>query len=191
VQKIESRVLGASGNGAVILMHSTNAQTVAALPGIIEKLRARGYEFMTMSEWEAAAAGKPLQPQNGKVPLVSPSGAPPSFREIEGMPELPELPGSGPGLLAVSEEPHETALVADPKWVEATEPEFDMPAEPEPALAGKEVPPEAEPPLAKAVATATLPDAGLPLFIFGNFAEPKDAEAIFAGDSGKKIQRSR
>lgn len=40
--------------GAVVLMHSTKASTVAALPAILEEGEKRGLRFVTMSEWEAA-----------------------------------------------------------------------------------------------------------------------------------------
>lgn len=40
--------------GAVVLMHSTKAATVAALPAILEEGERRGLRFVTMSEWEAA-----------------------------------------------------------------------------------------------------------------------------------------
>lgn len=43
--------------GAVILMHSTNEQTVAALPAIIEGLAGRGYVFATMSQWRDLISG--------------------------------------------------------------------------------------------------------------------------------------
>lgn len=47
-------------NGAIILMHDTHATTVDAVAGIIDDLRAAGYEFMTVSEL-AAARGIVLQ----------------------------------------------------------------------------------------------------------------------------------
>ncbi|KAA0571334.1 polysaccharide deacetylase family protein [Azospirillum sp. Sh1] len=40
--------------GAVVLMHSTKAATVAALPAILEEGERRGLRFVTMSEWDAA-----------------------------------------------------------------------------------------------------------------------------------------
>ncbi|GLR80918.1 polysaccharide deacetylase family protein (plasmid) [Azospirillum oryzae] len=40
--------------GAVVLMHSTKASTVAALPAILEEGKRRGLRFVTMSEWDAA-----------------------------------------------------------------------------------------------------------------------------------------
>ena len=38
--------------GAVILMHSTKANTVAALPKILDFGKSHGYRFVTMSEWK-------------------------------------------------------------------------------------------------------------------------------------------
>jgi peptidoglycan-N-acetylglucosamine deacetylase len=50
-QTIISNVLGAAKPGAIILMHDaggTRTQTVAALPTIIDRLRAKGYELVTV-----------------------------------------------------------------------------------------------------------------------------------------------
>jgi peptidoglycan/xylan/chitin deacetylase (PgdA/CDA1 family) len=71
VDTITSRVLNNTEPGAVILLHSTNAQTVAALPGIIEELGARGYSFVTMSEWHALVTGE-TAPRRPKVREYSP-----------------------------------------------------------------------------------------------------------------------
>ncbi|WP_405060979.1 polysaccharide deacetylase family protein [Kribbella sp. NBC_01505] len=50
--EIEKRVLGAVKSGSVILMHDgggNRSQTIAALPSILEKLKAQGYGFRTLS----------------------------------------------------------------------------------------------------------------------------------------------
>ncbi len=50
--QIEAEVVRAVKPGAVILLHDgggERSQTIAALPGIIRKLRARGYEFVPLS----------------------------------------------------------------------------------------------------------------------------------------------
>ena len=36
--------------GAIVLCHETEASTIAALPGILDALKAKGYEFVTVSE---------------------------------------------------------------------------------------------------------------------------------------------
>lgn len=51
---IRHRVTERLEPGAVVLMHSTKAATVAALPAILEEGERRGLRFVTMSEWEAA-----------------------------------------------------------------------------------------------------------------------------------------
>ncbi len=51
---IRHRVTARLVPGAVVLMHSTKAATVAALPAILEEGEKRGLRFVTMSEWEAA-----------------------------------------------------------------------------------------------------------------------------------------
>ena len=53
---IVARILRQANNGAIILLHDGGGnrfQTVAALPSIIEQLRARGYSFVTMDEMVA------------------------------------------------------------------------------------------------------------------------------------------
>ena len=57
VEVIARRVLKETCPGGVILLHSTNAQTLAALPVIIEKLRGEGYSFVTMSQWKSVVTG--------------------------------------------------------------------------------------------------------------------------------------
>lgn len=50
---VQSRVLGATGPGSIVLMHDGGGPrggTLAALPGIIDTLRARGYRFATVSQ---------------------------------------------------------------------------------------------------------------------------------------------
>jgi len=54
---ITQRALRQVCPGAVILMHSTNGQTVEALPAIIEGLAGRGYVFATMSQWRDLISG--------------------------------------------------------------------------------------------------------------------------------------
>lgn len=47
---VRQRVVGAAFDGAVILMHDIYGSTVEAVGGIIDDLRAQGYEFLTVSE---------------------------------------------------------------------------------------------------------------------------------------------
>jgi peptidoglycan/xylan/chitin deacetylase (PgdA/CDA1 family) len=54
---IASRVLGHVQNGSIVLMHDgggPRSQTLAALPGIIDALKARGYGFETVTELTGA-----------------------------------------------------------------------------------------------------------------------------------------
>lgn len=57
---VRARVVGAAYDGAIALMHDIYATTVDAVAGIIDDLRAQGYEFLTISEL-AAARGVTLQ----------------------------------------------------------------------------------------------------------------------------------
>ncbi len=50
VDEIVRLTLGMARPGAVVLMHSGVPNTVKALPEIIEKLKARGYEFVTLND---------------------------------------------------------------------------------------------------------------------------------------------
>lgn len=47
---VRAKVVGATFDGAIVLMHDIHASTVDAVPGIIDDLRAQGYEFVTVSE---------------------------------------------------------------------------------------------------------------------------------------------
>ncbi|MGQ9369837.1 polysaccharide deacetylase family protein [Azospirillum sp. ST 5-10] len=49
--KIVEHVKTADGTASVLLMHSTYPTSASALPGVIEGLRAKGCEFVTLSEW--------------------------------------------------------------------------------------------------------------------------------------------
>jgi peptidoglycan/xylan/chitin deacetylase (PgdA/CDA1 family) len=49
---VARRVNGDISPGAVILMHSTKANTVAALPQILQHATANGYRFVTLSQWK-------------------------------------------------------------------------------------------------------------------------------------------
>lgn len=49
--KIVQHVKTAAGTGSVLLLHSTYASTANALPRVIADMRAKGCEFVTLSEW--------------------------------------------------------------------------------------------------------------------------------------------
>ena len=55
--QIEARVVGSAHPGAVVLMHATRPETLAALPGIVGQLKARGYRLVTVSQ--LAGMGSP------------------------------------------------------------------------------------------------------------------------------------
>jgi peptidoglycan/xylan/chitin deacetylase (PgdA/CDA1 family) len=69
VPTIVQRALAGAKPGAILLMHDgggSRSQTVAALPQIITKLRARGYRLVTVPELlikDPPPAGLPLPPQ--------------------------------------------------------------------------------------------------------------------------------
>lgn len=49
--KIVQQIKSGANTGNVFLMHSTYSSTVEALPRVIAELRAKGCEFVTLSEW--------------------------------------------------------------------------------------------------------------------------------------------
>jgi peptidoglycan/xylan/chitin deacetylase (PgdA/CDA1 family) len=52
-RRLERRVLSRISNGGIVLMHDGVQQTIDVLPEIIEKLRSKGYRFVTLSEMES------------------------------------------------------------------------------------------------------------------------------------------
>ncbi len=63
-ETVRSRVRAAAYDGAVILLHDIHPTTVEAVPGIIDDLRADGYEFVTISEM---AEAKKVKLEAGKA----------------------------------------------------------------------------------------------------------------------------
>lgn len=57
---VRQRVVGAASDGGVVLMHDIYGSTVDAVPGIIDDLRARGYEMVTLSELFTAKGWEPI-----------------------------------------------------------------------------------------------------------------------------------
>lgn len=49
-------------NGAVVLMHDTHEKTIVALPGVIKDLKAKGYQFVTVSQLIAEAVKHKVMP---------------------------------------------------------------------------------------------------------------------------------
>ncbi len=52
-----NRVVGNLTNGGIVLMHDIHANTIAAVPGIIDGLQARGFRFVTVSEMMSGSCG--------------------------------------------------------------------------------------------------------------------------------------
>ena len=55
---IKERILDRTAPGAIILLHQDTAATVAALPAIIDGLRAQGFQFVTISQMLARLHAK-------------------------------------------------------------------------------------------------------------------------------------
>ena len=47
---IETRTLNTIGNGGIILLHDGSAQTLTILPQIIQRLKSRGFQFVTVDQ---------------------------------------------------------------------------------------------------------------------------------------------
>jgi len=62
------RILQGANDGAIVLMHSGMPNTVEMLPDVIEKLRARGYSFVTVSTLLGLPAADIYAPH--EVPLL-------------------------------------------------------------------------------------------------------------------------
>lgn len=93
VDTIVSRVLKGATPGAVILLHCTHAQTVSALPRIIEGLRDKGYTFVTMTQWEQVVTGQATLP----LPAVKPLEIPAAPAEVQPAAKALEASASPPG----------------------------------------------------------------------------------------------
>ncbi len=48
--RVEDRTLDRVGNGGIILLHDGGKHTIEVLPAVIEKLRKRGFRFVTVEE---------------------------------------------------------------------------------------------------------------------------------------------
>lgn len=53
--RVKSTVLGRASPGAVVVLHVSPAATARAMPGIVDTLRDRGYELVTVSELAGSA----------------------------------------------------------------------------------------------------------------------------------------
>ena len=72
VSKIVSGVVGAQGRNLIVLLHDgggDRAQTVAALPAIIDGLRARGYQFVTVDQLDGTLTDPYAPSPSGPVAI--------------------------------------------------------------------------------------------------------------------------
>lgn len=65
--QIRAQVAGAIHNGAIVLQHDTIPESVAAVPGIVSDLRARGYHFVTVEDLVPWAGPGDLVYSRGQV----------------------------------------------------------------------------------------------------------------------------
>ena len=72
VSQIVSTVIGAQGRNLVVLLHDgggNRAQTVAALPSMIDGLRARGYQFVTVDQLDGSLTAPYSAPPSGPLTI--------------------------------------------------------------------------------------------------------------------------
>ena len=71
--KVERKVVRGTRRGTIVLLHDIHSSTVAAVPRIIDRLAAKGYVFVTISQ----LYGEPLTPgkkyTEGPIPAPNPS----------------------------------------------------------------------------------------------------------------------
>jgi len=86
------RVMAHVRPGSVVLLHSNHMQTAEALPGIVSRLRAKGYRFVNLDEWLSSVLGREIAevPQAGAVPELPSMPAPPVAQ-----PEMPAMVARG------------------------------------------------------------------------------------------------
>lgn len=80
-QKVHDRILAQTKSGSIILCHDIHETTVAAMPSTLDDLKARGYQFATVSqliELEAESA-KPETPIAIAPSSATPAAVPPSI----------------------------------------------------------------------------------------------------------------
>lgn len=74
-KKLADYVSGTARNGSIVVMHINHngRHTAAALPEIIRRLRARGFEFVTVSELVARAQPPKADPAQAKILPAQPT----------------------------------------------------------------------------------------------------------------------
>ena len=108
---IASRVLSLARPGAVILLHSTHPQTLAALPAILDGLAAKGYRVESVSGWLAAMQEPPVPPppprpriEEGPIPPPPGNASPetPAVAVVERAAKPAEAEGAAPKYRVIS-----------------------------------------------------------------------------------------
>lgn len=79
--RVTEKILAGAAPGAIILVHDIHPSTVAAMPATLDGLRARGYEFVTMSDLIAMenSGSKPSLAANPTPASTPTPPAPPEF----------------------------------------------------------------------------------------------------------------
>ncbi len=67
---VRANVVGSTTDGAVVLMHDIHASTVDAVAGIIDDLRAQGYEFLTVCRSSRQLGARGVDERGGVLPVL-------------------------------------------------------------------------------------------------------------------------
>lgn len=163
-ERIRNRVLRGVSNGAIVLLHCTNAQTVEALPGIIKHLSDQGYHFLTLSEWRIAATTGAL-PQPAGTARQAAAAAPSQQSQAPGAP-----PAAAAAAEPAAEAVPDAALLEGDTVVAG-------------AGAATLILDEGE--------SAPAPSAGAApeLPVWANFANPDGAWAVWRSQRGGRLER--
>jgi peptidoglycan/xylan/chitin deacetylase (PgdA/CDA1 family) len=77
---VASRIVRETRPGSIILSHDIHPGTIKAMPEVFDKLQAKGFKFVTVSQ--LIAMGKPMAPKEtgaaGSAPVISSSASPSS-----------------------------------------------------------------------------------------------------------------
>lgn len=99
-QKVYDRVLAQARPGSIILCHDIHETTVAAMPVVLNDLKARGYAFATVTQLIAlttpppapVASAAPAEPVPAQLPQPAAAEAP-AAKLIDTQPPTPPAPG--------------------------------------------------------------------------------------------------
>jgi peptidoglycan-N-acetylglucosamine deacetylase len=76
---VMNRIVKETRPGSIILSHDIHPGTIKAMPETFDKLQAKGFKFVTVSDLIAMAKARPAKAGSGEGPGASPTPIPPGF----------------------------------------------------------------------------------------------------------------